>query len=73
MDLDKFLGREAAHLKEERTLAESIIASFPSKEILACHWICGLSRAIAYLHENGVCHRDLKPANILLKYGILFE
>jgi hypothetical protein len=38
---------------------------------LAREWFLSLSRAVAYLHDQGIVHRDLKPGNIFLENGIV--
>jgi hypothetical protein len=38
-------------------------------ENLAREWFGALSRAVGYLHDQGVVHRDLKPANIFIENG----
>ena len=38
-------------------------------ENLVREWFGALSRAVGYLHEQGVVHRDLKPANIFIENG----
>lgn len=36
-------------------------------------YLCEISLAVEYLHEQRIVHRDLKPENILLdEHGILF-
>ena len=58
----------------EYVLGESlaqVISRFPDglPEHLAREWFLSLSRAVAYLHDQGVVHRDLKPANIFIENG----
>ena len=38
-------------------------------ENLVREWFGALSRAVGYLHDQGVVHRDLKPANIFIENG----
>jgi len=38
---------------------------------LVREWFLALSRAVAYLHDQGIVHRDLKPGNIFLENGIV--
>ena len=35
-------------------------------ERVAREIVLGISRAVVYLHQQGICHRDLKPENVLL-------
>ena len=58
------------------------VAGEPLSAVLARHpkglprelvreWFLALSRAVAYLHDQGIVHRDLKPGNIFLENGIV--
>src|SRR5262245_49044883 len=38
---------------------------------LAREWFLALTRAVAYLHDQGIVHRDLKPGNLFIENGIL--
>ena len=35
------------------------------------HWLAGIARGLAYLHDHGIVHRDLKPGNIFLDQGVV--
>ncbi len=35
------------------------------------HWLVGIARGLAYLHDHGIVHRDLKPGNLFLDQGVV--
>ncbi len=51
----------------------SVLARHPKglPRELVREWFLALSRAVAYLHDQGIVHRDLKPGNIFLENGIV--
>ena len=53
-------GTLFSHLKVHKTLKEDDV-KLKLRDI---------SRAVIYLHEEGIAHRDIKPENIVLSNGI---
>lgn len=53
-------GTLFSHLKVHKTLKEDDVRVK----------LRDISRAVNYLHEEGIAHRDIKPENIVLSYGV---
>ena len=53
-------GTLFSHLKVHKTLKEDDVRVK----------LRDISRAVKYLHEEGIAHRDIKPENIVLSYGV---
>lgn len=40
--------------------------SFEKKSAIVTKFMIGLTKAIKYIHSNGILHRDIKPSNIII-------